>query len=96
MSDAITILRTLTAEQIRARLAELDGEQRQLRVLLRSVVSRDRAKGRHLKRSDTRSDGESPPLVASKELTESESAAQGPVSAKAHRIIPATKKGVST
>jgi hypothetical protein len=44
--DPIGLIAQLSADEIRARLDELDAEQRALRVLLRSVAARERALAR--------------------------------------------------
>lgn len=44
MPDPIEILKSLTPEQLRSRLADMQAEEAAIRILLRSVVARDRAK----------------------------------------------------
>jgi hypothetical protein len=45
-TDAAALLRDLSADAIRRRLAELDAEGRALRVLLRTAAARERALAR--------------------------------------------------
>jgi hypothetical protein len=52
--DPIALLRQLTPEQVRTRLAELDAERRALGVVLRSLTARDRAISRHKEAADAR------------------------------------------
>jgi hypothetical protein len=45
-TDPVALLATITTEDIRVRLDQLDAEQRALRVLLRSAIARERARDR--------------------------------------------------